>query len=425
MLRTLLSTTGTAVAVLTAPTQVTAQNAPGRLIGYAAEVAGPVITPPMIQRQQLCNPTERVCPSPVGSPAADWAGGLAYNAMRGSVWHTQGSRMAETRIGDCALLCSVPANLTLGVGSLATGLALSEENFALYQLESLPGAAALHTFHIRSCPPQVIASCRIQLPSLLHVAGAVEIDRRNGFVFYASSVFSPITPVGPQNTVLVAQLSDPCNIVCRFPVDGCGAARLGPIRGMAYDDCDGTLFLTDGKQTVTMRRSGLSPCSFQEVLCCQQGPPNQLWFGLDIEAIHARPIGQSCLGPGCRPCPNMELVAHGDPTVGNPQFALSIVNGEQGARAFLWFNIGQCRPQNVPFLCGPFYPLLSPPPAVLTLGPLSGGVAGCDASATLPIPVPVDYSLCGGQLCFQGLVLCAPSLTAIGLTNGLQIVVDA
>ncbi|MFO1054317.1 MAG: hypothetical protein U1F36_19025 [Planctomycetota bacterium] len=397
----------------------------GRIIGLAADPSGPAITPPTVQHQILCRPASRVCQG-IGDPVADFAGGLAYNGAHASVWQTQGTRMQETALDGCTVLCAVPAALTLGPGSLASGLALSESTSTLYQLESDFGAAALHQWALQHCPPQVIASCRFALPTPRHHASGVAVDRRGGWIYYATAVFGP-SPTGPQNQILVAQLSDPCNILCGFPVLACSAATpMGPLTGLAFDDCDSLLYATDGTNVVTLQRSSLQPCAYQTVACCTVGPSgSQAWYGIDIEAVHAFQVGQSCLGGNCPNCGNMRLGAHGDPNIGNPDFAISIDDGPAGGRAFLGFNVGRCVSQSLPFLCGPFYPDIGAlPPVFIGLGPLTG--VGCSGSVISHIPVPLDYSLCGGALCFQGLVICpSAAIPSVALTNALQIVIDA
>lgn len=417
-----------AIAMLTVASALSAQGTidRGRLIGLAADFGGPAITPATVQRQLLCRDAARVCAG-IGQPVTEWAGGLAYNGANASVWQTQGTRMAEHAIGTCDLLCSSPAELQLGAGSLATGLAISEAAATLYQLESLPGMGALHQWSIAQCPPTVFASCRFALPTNRHIAGSVTVDRKNGWILYAASIFGP-APAGPQNTILVAQLTDPCNIVCTFPVLACNpTAPLGAITGLAFDDCDELLYVTDGTKTLSMRRTALQPCSYQPVACCLIGPAgNQSWAGIDIEAVHPVALGQSCLGGNCPNCGNLALVAHGDPNVGNPDFGISIVNGPVGGRAFLAFNVGRCTPQNLPIFCGPFYPDIGAlPPVIIGLGVLNGG-APCDGSIRSRIAVPLDFSLCGGALCFQGIVLCPVAVQpSVALTNALQILVDS
>ncbi|MBK8974833.1 MAG: hypothetical protein IPM29_02815 [Planctomycetes bacterium] len=231
----------------------------GNLIGYTAATASPSTTPPLIQRQRVCGPVERVCPAGNLAPATDWAGGLAYDGTIAGYWFTQGTRITQHRLQGCQLECAFPAELTLGAQSVATGLAFVESSHTLYQLESVPGAAALHTFSTLPCPPFRTGTCNLALPSLRHIAGAVAIDQRNGYVLYGASVFVTPTPTN-SNIILVAQLTDPCNVVCRIPVGDCSAATpFGAIRGMAYDDCDGVLYVTDGDRTIVLRRSGFGP----------------------------------------------------------------------------------------------------------------------------------------------------------------------
>ena len=228
----------------------------GHLIGYTAPTGSPALTPPAVLRQTVCNPLERVCATAdIGIPVATHAGGLAYDGGAKAVWYTQGTRLFQISLDGCERLCAAATERTLGTGTLTTGLAFSEARRSLYQLESIPGVAALHTLSAVPCPPRSTGACRFQLPSNRHLAGAVAIDQRNGFVFYAASIFDPAA-ANPQNVVLGAQLSNPCNIVCRLPVPNCGRVSLRAIRGMAYDDCDGVLYVTDGSQTTILRRSG-------------------------------------------------------------------------------------------------------------------------------------------------------------------------
>ncbi len=398
----------------------------GRLIGYTAPTTSPALTPPAVLRQTICTPLERVCATAdIGIPAAPHAGGLAYDGTDKAFWYTQGTRLFQISLDGCERLCAAATERTLGGDTLTTGLAYSEARRTLYELESIPGVAAFHALSTVRCPPAPTGSCRFALPTDRHLAGAIAIDQRNGVVYYAASIFDPAA-ASPQNVILGAQLTSPCDIVCRFPVTSCGRVSLGAIRGMAYDDCDGTLYVTDGSQTTILRRGSLRPCDFTAVGCCDLGPTRAAWFGLDIEAIHADGVGRGCSDASCPRC-TPTLSAVGDPVVGNAGFALAIEDGPAGGRAFLGFNVGGCVPQRFPFLCGPFYPnaqnvIFEP------VGTLQGTMGQpCSGRALYRIPVPVDYALCGGALCFQGLIFCPSTGIPPGtaLTNALQVVVDA
>jgi hypothetical protein len=299
-----------ALTVLLAAPAMAQIAAPPGIIGFTS---GGNSLAPLIQRQRLCQPVERVCPTGMAS-ATGWAGGAAYNAMHGSLWHTQGTRMAEIRVSDCQLICSAAANLTLGDGSVATGLSICEARYAMYQLESVAGQAAVSIRHLRSCPPQVINACRFDTPSQNHIAGAVAVDDRRGLIYYATSVWNTANPA---NTILVAKLDAPCDIGCRIPVDVCGTTRLGPITAMTYDSCHNLLYVSDGKQVAALQVATDVLCSARPLSCCAVGPTGgATWHGFDIEPHHPLPVGSSCIGRNCRDCPSMALTALGDPADG-------------------------------------------------------------------------------------------------------------
>lgn len=410
-----------AVAALAAT--VTAQGPSDRIIGYTASPS-PAGSPPALQRQVLCNAAQRLCAA-IGAPVSAHAGGAAYDGARQTLWYTQGTRLVETLIDGCSTQCTVSAALALGASSVASGLTLQESTRTLWQLETIHGTAAVHQWSLRGCPPVAGPVCRIPLPTNRHVAGAIALDGRSGFLFYAASIFG--TASGPANVVLVASVASPCNVICQFRVDACDPITpLGPITGMAHDTCSDSLYVTDGRNVVQLRKTSSRPCDWQAVSCCTQPPNNQRWYGVDVEPLHPRDIGRSCVGRGCPNCTDMRLVALGDPVIGNQLFGFRVEGGPTGGLAFLAFNIGDCQPHGVAFLCGPIYPALLPPLAIVPMGPLTGS-ATCRGAVTLPVPVPIDYGLCGGAMCFQGIVLCRTpgSIGGVSLTNGVQVVVDA
>jgi len=402
---------------------VPAQTTRTRLIGFASDPAAALAGD--ILQQELCDPATRVCPSPLPAPTVPHAGGAAYSAFDRTVWHTQGTRIVATSIDGCQLRCAVSANLVLGAASVATGLEVSEARYQLLQLESIPGVAALSTWHIRSCPPAVIGACRITLPTPLHLAGAVALDERHGLVLYAASVFNAVLPA---NQVLVARASDPCNVLCAFDVAGCGAAaRLGPITGMAYDSCEQLLYVTDGTQTAIYgNRIGTTPCDFQPVGCCPRSPglAGRRWHGIDVEPVHPAAVGVNCLDRRCPNCTAMTMTAVGDPTVGNPRFAIEIAGAPTNGFFQLGIAAGPCRPIGLPIFCGNWHTDL----ATLVLLPFVSlsGSATCDGAATIGLPVPQDYTLCGATLCVQGIVVCVPLALppAVGLTNAIELRLD-
>lgn len=390
------------------------------LIGFATD--NPALTPNALVRQVQCQPGTRVCPTGMPTPPSPWGGGAAYNAAHRSVWHTQGTRMSEVRIDDCQLLCSEAANLTLGPGSLCTGLEICESRDAMYAVESVPGAAALTVWDLRACPPAVRSVCRFTLPSRNHIAGAVAVDERQDRIFYAASLW---TTAVPQNVVLVARLSDPCNIVCQFPVETCGNTGMVALTGMTYDACEGALYVTDGTQTVVLRSRPTAPCDFVAVACCPRSPGlgTYVWHGIDIEPVHAGSVGASCTGLNCPTCPAMALSAIGDPVVGNPQFGLSLANAPSPSVFVGAIAPGPCHLPGLPVFCGRWHTDLA---GIVWLPGLGlAGAPGCNGNIDVRLPIPYDYVLCGANLCVQGVVVCRNSTAfGLGLTNALELRID-
>jgi hypothetical protein len=280
----------------------------------------------------------------------------------------------------------------------------------------------LHVWNIAACPPVPLMACQLALPSNLHTSGGVAIDEANGQVFYATSIFGA---GGPANFILGASLNNPCNIVCRMPLQGCGSAVLGPVRGLCYDECRQVLHVTDGTQTLSLRRSGPSPCAFQPIGCCNPSPGvgGYDWVGFDVEPQHARPVGASCLGRNCPACPGMALSTLGDPVLGNPTFQVAVSGAPPAGVLALGISPGGCLVPGFPIFCGQWHPMLAGTiflPAV----PL-GGAAPCGGTAQVPLPIPTNFALCGAPLCFQGVIACAsPVGFGIGLTNALDIVLN-
>jgi hypothetical protein len=98
-------------------------------------------------------------------------------------------------------------------------------------------------------------------------------------------------------------------------------------------------------------------------------------------------------------------LAGGDPSLGNPDFAIAIANGPAARFAFLVLAGGPCGSGlQIPIACGPIYPslqtLLILPPVQLT------GSSVCGGEARVPLPIPRAPELCGLGLCVQWIVAC-------------------
>lgn len=395
-----------------------ALGAQTNLIGLGYDTVG--VLPPALLQQKTCNPGARICPTVfVPALAVPWAGGAAYDPRARTLWATDGALMTEQMVPGCAFVCRSPAMLTLGPAAVASGLEICPSLAQMFQIETVPGAVALHIWNIATCPITPMFTCPMPLPTIAHVAGGVAIDDANGWIFYATSVFGG---GGPANMILVAALNNPCQIVCRIPVQNCGGAVLGPIRALAFDECGQALIMSDGLQTLTMRRTGVAPCAFAAVQCCPMSPgvATYGWVGFDIEPLHPINIGVSCLGPNCAPCPNMRLDAAGDPAIGNGAFALNLSGAPVGSVFALAVSGGPCVAPGLPIFCGQWHLQLATT-VFLPMVPVAG-LGPCQGAASAPLPIPKNYSLCGVNLCFQGVVIC---LSAIGPGFGLTNAVDA
>jgi hypothetical protein len=84
--------------------------------------------------------------------------------------------------------------------------------------------------------------------------------------------------------------------------------------------------------------------------------------------------------------------------------------------AIVLLQAGACTP--IPILCGQFFPAQNP----IALLPFAlSGTATCNGSGSLKTGIPLDTSLCNGQLCVQGLVICLTAPVGLALTNGLTV----
>jgi hypothetical protein len=397
-------------------------SAQGQLIGLGYDPA--VVNVPVILQQTLCQPGARLCPAVgmVNPLAVPWAGGAAYNGRNESMWTTDGILIVETRLRNCQPICRVPAARALGPASFAGGLEILPGPGVMYQVESLPGVAQLHRWDISVCPPVLTASCQLPLPSPQHVCGGIAIDEVNGEIFYATSVFGAL---GPANVVLGAPLNNPCNIVCRIPVQGCGTLVMGALRGFCFDECRQVMHLTDGNQTLSLRRAGAGPCQFAQIACCAASPNTGPygWVGVDVEPQHAQPVGAACFGVNCVPCPNMALGTIGDPVLGNPTFQLEVTGAPVASVMAIGLSPGGCNVPGLPLLCGNWHPTLGST-FFLPSVPV-GGALPCQGTATLPLPIPTNFGLCGAPLCFQGVIVClASGSPGLALTNAVNVVLN-
>jgi hypothetical protein len=362
--------------------------------------------------------------SALPAPVTPWAGGAAWDAVHQLLWITNGSHLIALRPGSagaCTAACAPFLVPGMGGGYVATGLAYAERTQRLWVLAS-PGAAGSGPPVILQLPQHPTNPCQLlstqcaalTLPNS-EPTGGLALSERNQLVLFAQSSFT-----GAPNTVVwAAPWTAPCAPVCSVPLGPCGTTLLGPVTGLAYDDCSDTLYATDGRIIANVPFLQPPCLTGLATRCCQTGTAES-WYGLDLEPSHAVVRGSACLTAPCPACNQLRLEAIGDPTLGNPAFVLRVAAAPDGALVFPLLGRGPAT-AGVPALCGLFHLLLPPAPLVLPQVATSG--MQCSAGATVPLPIPPDLALCGANLCTQAVVVCLQGL-GTGLTNALDLTVS-
>ncbi len=391
------------------------------LIGWAA--SGTSTTPGSIDVQKVfptCIPSTVRCTSVHLNSPVSYAGGTAYQPELQMVWTSDGLTIQGRYLSSCKAFCSFPATRALGTaGSRVSGLAyrrtvvgLAKWKKALFQLETVPGRAAIVTYIPVASPKACwtpVSKCSIPLPAGWIAAG-LAYDQIHDVLFFSASGKNALGAW--QNIIYAARAGSPCKLICKSPlVPNC---QNGFIAGLAYDNRRGILYMTYGAMTKRVFVD-LKTCFFKfDTACCRKG--NRPWRGLALIPGWIKiPVGKPCAGKGCRLCLNMSPVtAGGDPALGNTGFRVHLANGPAGRWGFLVLGAGNCtKGISIPGLCGPLYPSFWIPPLVLGPHMILGRL--CSGTTGQPLPIPVDARLAGQALCAQWLVLCRAG-TGLGIS---------
>ncbi len=372
-----------------------AQTVP-QLIGITAGA-------PLLRTRDMGLCTENACPAGIapmtGHPAA---GGTGYDPRRGGAWVTNGNDLALLAPQRCTTLCGPQALLDPSVQM--TGLAVDEVRDVLWVSDT---RNVIHQYAI-ACPVQRrLAQCAASVPSGHTIGGLATADAA-ALVLYATSDFSGTAP--PGNRLVVATQARPCQPLCVLQVDRCGTAVMGPIHGVAFDQCTDTVWLTDGYRTVGFTLD-VQRCSLVPTHCC--GPSSlDPYIGLCILPSQPTAFGRACAAGSCVPCSSAVIGTVGDPALGNGGFAFTLDQAPVGALCWLGISLnGPCSPFGVialPPFCGRLHvDVLN----VAALGAfVTGGGTGCTGSALAPLGVPPNPVFCGLHACAQWVGVCGPSL---------------
>ena len=392
------------------PGAVAAQTPP-ELIGLSAAAATTRVV-----RQDWTDCTTTGCATLLAAPTAANAGGTAYDATRGVVWIANGLLLEAVDPVSCRVVCGPQSLPATGAGVRITGLAVVEAAGVM-----LVAASDNSILEYRlACPISTLVRRCDATPALPsgHSIGGIATDDVGDLVAFSSSDFQ--NPAAPGNVIHVARRGAPCSPICRIPVPACGTTRLGPLTGVAFDPCRNVLWATDGSATVGLRIGGPALCGpVQQVQCCDFPGPGR-FVGLAVAPSRATAVGTNCTSQGCPNCPQMAHRSVGDAALGNPSFALELVNAPAGARVAMWINAGPCNPGGpiVPPFCGPVLVPIAPPPVVVSLG--TGPGLGCSGAVQVPLPIPLDPALCGGVLSSQCFGICTTGLVGTFVSNCLS-----
>jgi len=402
---------GASAGLFAAPSAL-AQGTPQNLIGGSFGAAVGVA----LQQQVFCKPGAVLCPLPIPPPPAPFAGGTAYDSFQQVIWETNGFLwMGVSAVSNppCVVVCPPVAVPGLPANVFLTGLAFDDLTRTLIAIDS---ANFIRTYVVppAGCPvPGFICPLGGVIPPNLQTGGLAYSEKHNLLYFSASNFAG-----GAPNTVIQVSRApvNPCVPICPFGVPICPVApQLGPITGMAFDDASDDLYITDGAVVMKLSMNiAVSPCAIRAVVCCAQPLPGA-YHGLDIESSHMLPVGAPCTWVPCAACPQLALVANSDPSIGNATYGVTVTGAPVPSNAAVSLGFPGCT-AGVPLWCGLFYPPLA---LNIVLPPFAlAGAPPCAGTGIQPIPIPVNYNLCGFSFCAQAVVLCPGG--GIGLTNALN-----
>jgi hypothetical protein len=388
-----------------------------------SESAGPALfNGVQVQRVDPgCPSASLACRSLLGSPLF-YAGGTAYDPRDHTVWISTGSIIQAVGLDTCLVRCQFTPQL-MNSAAAVSGLAVLDGGRRLLQLETLPGYLGLRSYDATTCPPTPLRDGCTRTLANGAVAGGLDVDPRLGIVFY--SISTP-TAIDWQTELVVARDTDRCGEICRMLLPRCGPfyPRSGVVTGLAYDACDRRLFATNGRHTLGLAVSDVFRCELRQISCCPTGSTWDYKGLAFVPGIDARGVGAGCAPRACAPCAPRTTFA-GAPVIGNRDFGLGLADAEIGASAVMVLGGGGCtNGTQPPFLCGPLHPRLVPPPYVSPPLPISGSGSSCSGTARLDTPIPLNGALCGATLCAQWVVACSASISQLGTSAALQLVID-
>jgi hypothetical protein len=336
----------------------------------------------------------------LANPIADPAGGIAYGSCTGNLYTTDGFVLVATDRA-CTGICRVAIPLISTSGW--TGMAIDEDAGRMYFTDSVH----VGYYDFRPCQfGNLVDFCRLPAGLNAPLTG-VEIDPSNGSLWVCDGTGQVANLVLGGGSCRVRQIF---RVLCP------GSTAPNSLRGITLDTCHRALFVTDDQGVViTLDTAG----NVQN--CCRYArvQPARHLVGLARRPAPARFFGQGCTGPGCAPC-QPQIGTSGESMIPNRCFGFTLDQAPFGGTAVLMLNIGgPCVP--IPIgLCGP---LEIGVPNFFSAGvAIGGGPGACAGQASISLPIPSNFLLCGLQVCGQWIMLCPGG--GLGVSDGSSIVLD-
>jgi hypothetical protein len=375
---------------------VASAQTPPRIIGLTRNA-------PFVVSQDVTNCNVGICPVGLApsSTIAGFVGGTAHDPRDRGVFVSNGLQYTkiDPRSTACTQMCPILPVPNTTPNNPVTGMAYNESTNTLFITDA---SNVIRWYSVGGgCQLSLISRCLPPI-SAVEVLTGCATDDLNGLIFY-----SAVVPGVMGGRVYVAPQTNPCNILCAHPIQFCGTNPLGPLTGLAFDTCNPSHRSNEGRFTVWPNFDSITCTLFPQVQCCvnTSGDP---YVGLCLLPSTETSAGPSCTSLPCPSCPTMSHELDGDPTIGNPAFALELNNAPGGTAAWLLLNLGPCAGPGVlsPPLCAPILVPFAPP--WLALGPLgTGGAVGtCTGNLSLSFPIPLSPMFCGVTLSSQFIGLC-------------------
>ena len=396
------------------------------------EVVGLTNTTPYLLRQSIDGrncAAKRCSATPHQSQVAAFAGGTAFDGRMNAVWISNGTRL-DTMLqpgtsGTCRNVCRTQAvpqapNLT----KYTTGMAYLESGTLNANGGSGPYGKIYFSYDtpvigwadVKGCSLVNYKYCRLGFIPATSRIGGLALDDINRLLFIGTYDTSGVA------MVYVVNADTPCTVICSVPIllnpRTCpNTPALRSMAGLAYDACARMLYVTDGPQTVFGTfMAGAAGCRWAHRGCCKT--PVELYTGLALLPPAEGTAGRSCIRASCNSCPSMAATTSGGAAVmGNPFYQLRLQNAPSNSGiAILALGLGGCVSPGLSFgFCNNIMVSFAAPGPFTLAFPTPPSSGPCGLNMSVPLPIPVNATLCNQQISFQWIVGCRPN--GHGVTN--------